>query len=122
MTQKIEFFFDLSSPWTCIAFHNIRPLLADTDVEIQWRPFLVGGIHNAVNQGYVESRAKALLGVKCSYLREDTCPNTGFSHLEIYEFRGADAEACAISESDDGDAAEAALALEEEEKEKGQYQ
>ena len=32
--------------------------------------------------GYVESQAKRLLGVKCSYLREDTCPNTGFSHLE----------------------------------------
>ena len=31
---------------------------------------------------YVESKARSLLGVKCSYLREDTCPNTGFSHLE----------------------------------------
>lgn len=31
---------------------------------------------------YVENRARSLLGVKCSYLREDTCPNTGFSHLE----------------------------------------
>lgn len=68
MTQKIEFFFDLSSPWTCIAFHNIRPLLADTDVEIQWRPFLVGGIHNAVNQGYVESRANDLASPKWKQL------------------------------------------------------
>ena len=31
---------------------------------------------------YVESQARKLLGVKCAYLREDTCPNTGFSHLE----------------------------------------
>ena len=31
---------------------------------------------------YVESQARRLLGVKCAYLREDTCPNTGFSHLE----------------------------------------
>ncbi|KAL1508275.1 hypothetical protein AB1Y20_004390 [Prymnesium parvum] len=31
---------------------------------------------------YVEARARALLGVKCAYLREDSCPNTGFSHLE----------------------------------------
>jgi len=31
---------------------------------------------------YVEQRAHELLGVKCDYLRDDTCPNTGFSHLE----------------------------------------
>ena len=31
---------------------------------------------------YVEGKARSLLGVKCDYLREDTCPNTGFSHLE----------------------------------------
>ena len=31
---------------------------------------------------YVESQAHKLLGVKCAYLREDTCPNSGFSHLE----------------------------------------
>ena len=31
---------------------------------------------------YVEQRARDLLRVKCAYLREDTCPNTGFSHLE----------------------------------------
>ena len=31
---------------------------------------------------YVESQARRLLGVRCAYLREDTCPNTGFSHLE----------------------------------------
>ena len=31
---------------------------------------------------YVESQARKLLGVRCAYLREDTCPNTGFSHLE----------------------------------------
>ena len=31
---------------------------------------------------YVEIAARKLLGVKCAYLREDTCPNSGFSHLE----------------------------------------
>jgi len=31
---------------------------------------------------YVESQARRFLGVKCAYLREDTCPNSGFSHLE----------------------------------------
>lgn len=64
MTQKIDFFFDLSSPWTCLAFHRIRPLLADVDVDIRWRPFLVGGVHNAVNQRFVESRSNDLASPK----------------------------------------------------------
>lgn len=57
MGQKIEFFFDLSSPWTCLAFHNIQPLMAERGVEIIWRPFLVGGIHNQVNNAYVTARS-----------------------------------------------------------------
>ena len=31
---------------------------------------------------YFEQRARELLGVKCAYLREDTCPNAGFSPFE----------------------------------------
>lgn len=57
MTTTVEFFFDLSSPWTCLAFNNIQPLAAKTDTTIIWRPFLVGGVHNAVNEAYVDARA-----------------------------------------------------------------
>ena len=42
----IEFFFDCSSPWTYLAFHNIQPLAKEFGVEITWRPILVGGIFN----------------------------------------------------------------------------
>ena len=45
----IEFFFDCSSPWTYLAFHNIQPLAAEFGVPVRWRPVLVGGIFNAVN-------------------------------------------------------------------------
>jgi len=45
----IEFFFDCSSPWTYLAFHNIQPLAAELDASIRWRPILVGGVFNAVN-------------------------------------------------------------------------
>lgn len=55
--KPVEFFFDLGSPWTCIAFHNIQPLLANLNTDIRWRPFLVGGIHNQVNTAYVTARA-----------------------------------------------------------------
>lgn len=57
VTDQIEFFFDISSPWTCLAFHNIQPMMKDQEVTIRWRPFLVGGVHNAVNPSVFEARA-----------------------------------------------------------------
>jgi 2-hydroxychromene-2-carboxylate isomerase len=45
----IEFFFDCGSPWTWLAFHNVRPLARRLGVEIQWRPVLLGAVFNAVN-------------------------------------------------------------------------
>jgi len=56
VTVQIEFFFDLSSPWTRLAFANVRPTLAGLDYAITWRPFLVGGVFNAVNPAVYESR------------------------------------------------------------------
>lgn len=49
MTKSIEFFFDLSSPWTYLAFHNIQPIAAEAGSSIRWIPILVGGVFNAVN-------------------------------------------------------------------------
>ena len=56
MTTQIDFFFDLSSPWTRLAFRNIRPALEGLDTQITWRPFLVGGVFNAVNQAVYAAR------------------------------------------------------------------
>ena len=56
MSVPVEFFFDLSSPWTRLAFANIRPTLDGLDYTIRWRPFLVGGVFNAVNPSVYESR------------------------------------------------------------------
>jgi 2-hydroxychromene-2-carboxylate isomerase len=53
----IEFFFDCSSPWTYLAFHNIQPLAAEFGAEITWRPILVGGIFNTINPSVYEGRA-----------------------------------------------------------------
>lgn len=50
MSKTVEFFFDLSSPWTYLAFHNIQTMVDDNDAQIIWRPFLVGGVFNAVNK------------------------------------------------------------------------
>ena len=52
----IEFFFDCSSPWTYLAFRNIQVLAKELKVPIAWRPVLVGGIFNSVNQAMYASR------------------------------------------------------------------
>lgn len=56
MPVAVDFFFDLSSPWTRLAFHNFRQLPEYAPTETRWRPFLVGGVFNAVNPRVYEAR------------------------------------------------------------------
>lgn len=56
--KTLEFFFDCSSPWTYLAFHRIEGVAAAGGAELVYRPILVGGVFNAVNQGVYEARAK----------------------------------------------------------------
>lgn len=66
----IEFFFDCSSPWTYLAFHNIQPLASAFKQEIVWRPILVGGIFNASNPSVYQGRATPV-PAKAAYARKD---------------------------------------------------
>lgn len=52
----LDFYFDVSSPWTYLAFRNIQPMALELNTRISWRPVLVGGIFNTVNQGMYTSR------------------------------------------------------------------
>ncbi len=70
MTQAIEFFFDCSSPWTYLAFHNIQPLAKEFGVPISWRPILVGGIFNSINPSVYASREKPIVP-KARYMTKD---------------------------------------------------
>lgn len=56
MIAATEVFFDLSSPWTCIAFHNFRKWADANGAPATWRPFLVGGVFNAVNDSVYAGR------------------------------------------------------------------
>jgi 2-hydroxychromene-2-carboxylate isomerase len=66
----IEFFFDCSSPWTYLAFHNIQPLAKEFGAEISWRPILVGGIFNSVNPSVYVSRNMPV-PLKARYMKKD---------------------------------------------------
>ena len=56
MTKTLEFFYDCSSPWPYFAFTCIQPIAAAAGVAIDWRPILVGGVFNAVNQQVYSTR------------------------------------------------------------------
>jgi len=56
MSARVEFFFDLSSPWTYLAFTNLWPMLNRTGTQAQLRPILVGGVFNAVNPSVYAAR------------------------------------------------------------------
>ncbi len=53
----LEFYFDCSSPWTYLCFARVEAMVERTQAEIQWKPILVGGIFNKVNESVYEQRA-----------------------------------------------------------------
>ncbi len=67
---KVEFFFDCSSPWTYLAFSRIEGVCQKTAAELVWRPILVGGVFNAVNQDIYQTRANPH-PVKARYADKD---------------------------------------------------
>ncbi len=58
MKNKIEYFFDCSSPWTYLAFKGITDLSTKKNFELIWKPILVGGIFNTTNPSVYEARNK----------------------------------------------------------------
>jgi 2-hydroxychromene-2-carboxylate isomerase len=66
----LEFFFDCSSPWTYLAFHQIEELAREGGATLVWKPILVGGVFNAVNPSVYEQRAKPV-PAKARYYGKD---------------------------------------------------
>lgn len=66
----LEFFFDCSSPWTYLAFHQIEAICAESNAELSLRPILVGGVFNAVNPSVYEQR-KNPIPSKLRYYAKD---------------------------------------------------
>ena len=67
---RLECFFDCSSPWTYLGFHNIQPLATELGVDIDWRPILVGGLFNTVNPSVYHSRDNPV-PAKARYMAKD---------------------------------------------------
>lgn len=78
----IECFFDCSSPWTYLAFHNLQPLARELGVTVTWRPILVGGVFNTVNPSVYEQRATPV-PAKARYMKKDLADWARAAGIEI---------------------------------------
>ncbi|MBV9251120.1 MAG: DsbA family protein, partial [Acetobacteraceae bacterium] len=80
---EIECFFDCSSPWTYFAFHNLRQMEQDLDVQVAWRPILVGGVFNAENPSVYNSRDKPV-PAKAAYNKKDQMNWAGYLGIRMH--------------------------------------
>ena len=80
--HTIEFFFDCSSPWTYLAFESVQALAERDDVEMVWKPILVGGVFNAVNPSVYQNRENPI-PPKARYYQKDLQDWARYVGLEI---------------------------------------
>jgi len=79
---SVEFFYDYSSPWTYLAFTKIDGLCRKYNADLQWRPFLVGGVFNTVNPSVYEFREKGV-PAKQQYMAKDMSDWARYYGLKI---------------------------------------
>ena len=79
---RLEFFFDCSSPWTYLAFHQIESICAEAGAELIFRPILVGGVFNAVNPSVYEQRSNPVRS-KLRYYAKDLADWTRRAGIKI---------------------------------------
>lgn len=79
---SVEVFFDCSSPWTYLAYMRLMRLEAESGFVFEWKPILVGGVFNAVNDSVYEARARPN-PVKQRYYMKDLQDWAGFVGVRI---------------------------------------
>jgi 2-hydroxychromene-2-carboxylate isomerase len=70
MRDRVEMFFDCSSPWTYLAFESLIELNERLDFDIEWRPILVGGLFNTINPSVYAARENPVRQ-KATYQKKD---------------------------------------------------
>lgn len=66
MSKTIEFFFDVGSPATYLAWTQLPALAKRTQADIRWRPMLLGGVFQATGNS-----SPATVEAKGRYTRSD---------------------------------------------------
>jgi 2-hydroxychromene-2-carboxylate isomerase len=80
--HTLDFYFDVSSPWTYLAFESIQPIVDRDDVTVSWKPILVGGVFNKVNPSVYENRERPV-PAKARYYQKDLRGWAAYVGVEI---------------------------------------
>lgn len=63
--QKVEFYFDLGSPFSYLAFYKLQEITQEYNAEIEYTPILLGGIFKSTgNKSPIEVPAKGIYSMQ----------------------------------------------------------
>lgn len=66
MSKTVDFYFDYGSPYSYLAFHELRRIAGLAGAAIAWKPILLGAVFKAVS-----SRSPAEIAPKAKWLAAD---------------------------------------------------
>ena len=64
MTEEIEFYYDIISPYSFLAHKRIVKIEKEKKIKFSYKPILLGGLHNLLNitaPAFVRSKSKYLI-------------------------------------------------------------
>lgn len=68
---ELEFYFDCSSPWTYLGFESLQQLLTrHPELNVTYKPILVGGVFNTVNPSVYETRSNPVPSKQRYYAKD----------------------------------------------------
>ena len=63
--QKVEFYFDLGSPFSYLAFYKLQEIIQKYNAEIEYTPILLGGVFKSTgNKSPIEVPAKGIYSMQ----------------------------------------------------------
>lgn len=86
MTKTVEFFFDVGSPTTYLAWTQLPAIARETDAQISWRPMLLGGVFKATGNASpvtVPAKGRWMGGDIARFARRYGVPFTFNPHFPI---------------------------------------
>lgn len=93
--KQVEFFFDVGSPYSYLAYHQLPKIASARNADIVWRPMLLGGIFQATGNSSpaaVPLKAKhSLIDLErwARYFNAPFTPNPHFPLNTLQLMRGA---------------------------------
>ena len=64
MTKSIDFYFDIISPYSYLAHKKIEPLKKEKNINFNYKPILVGGLHNLqkiIAPAFIDAKLKHMI-------------------------------------------------------------